>query len=108
VADGRVVSLRYARPEGPVRIDEFAGKLGVMWEKYAAGGLATPTSVNGHEALWFAGPVTLTYVDAQGVEHTESTRQTDGSLIWVVGGLTFRLDGVHRIEAALVIARDMN
>jgi hypothetical protein len=108
VADGRVVSLRYPRPGGPVQIDEFAGNLGVMWEKYAASGLAQRATVNGHDALWFDGPVTLVYVGSDGVEVPGSARQTNGTLVWVDGALTFRLDGVRPLDAALAIARSMS
>jgi hypothetical protein len=91
-----------------VRIDEFDGDLGFMWEKYVDMGSAQRTSVNGQEALWFDGPVTLVYVDADNVEHTESARQTNGTLIWTDGGVTIRLDGIRPLDAALAIARSMS
>jgi hypothetical protein len=108
VADGRVVSLHYARPNGPVRIDEFAGSLGVMWEKYAGSGIARHVAVNGHDGLWFDGQVTLVYVGSDGTQLPGSVRQTDGTLIWLDGGLTFRLDGVRPLDDALAIAGTMN
>jgi hypothetical protein len=74
VADGRVVTLTYPTPAGEVRLDEFAGNLGVFWDKYLMGGVAQRVDVNRHEALWFADEVTLVYVDANGVEHPESAR----------------------------------
>lgn len=106
VADGRVVSLHYLRDFGAVRIDEFAGDLGWMWSKYAQT-VADSTTVNGREALWFDGPVTLVYVDATGVERAESARQTDGTLVWTEGGLMFRLDGIGTLDAAIAVARSM-
>jgi hypothetical protein len=106
VADGRVVSLHYLRGSSPIRIDEFAGDLGPMWSKFAQS-VADGTTVNGHAALWFDGPVTLVYVDATGVERTESARQTDRTLVWVDGGLMFRLDGIGTLDAALAVARSM-
>jgi len=108
VADGRVVSLHYSQPAGQVQIDEFAGDLGVMWDKYVGMGSAQQTSVNGREALWFDGPVTLVYVDANNVEHTESARQTNGTLMWTDGGVTIRLDGLRPLDAALAVARTMS
>jgi hypothetical protein len=107
VAEGRVVSLRYARPAGPVRVDEFAGSLGPVWEKYAAGGTAQRVEVDGHDALWFEEPVTLVYVDSQGREVPGSTRLTDGTLVWIDGALTLRVDGVRPLAAALEVARSM-
>lgn len=108
VADGRVVSLHYARPSGPVQIDEFAGDLGIMWEKYALSGIAQPVTVGAHQALWFDGPVTLVYDDANGTEQLGSARQTDGTLVWIDGDLTMRLDGIRPLDAALAVARSVS
>jgi hypothetical protein len=107
VADGRVVSLYYTQPTGPVRIDQFEGDLGAMWAKYAQG-LAQPTTVDGLEALWFDEPVTLVYIDSRGVEREESSRLTDGTLVWMEDGLTFRLDGIRPLDAAVTVARSMS
>jgi hypothetical protein len=107
VADGRVVSLYYTQPTGLVRIDQFAGDLGAMWAKYTDGP-AQPTTVDGLDALWFKQPVTLVYIDADGVEREESSRLTSGSLVWVDGGLTFRLDGIRPLDAAVAVARTMS
>jgi hypothetical protein len=106
VADHRVVSLHYAVPGGPARVDEFAGNLGVMWEKYAAGA-AQRVTVGGHDGLWFDGQVTVVYVDSTGAEVPGSARSTDGTLIWTDGPLTFRLDGVRPLAAALGVATGM-
>jgi hypothetical protein len=107
VADGRVVSLHYTRPTGPVRIDQFAGDLGTMWTKYAQGP-AQLTTVGGLEALWFNEPATLVYIDASGSEREESSRLTNGSLVWMDDGLTFRLDGIRPLDAAVSVARSMS
>lgn len=107
VADGRVVTLEYTRPGGTVRIDEFAGNLGVMWDKYAAGKLAQRVTVNGHDALWFDGPVTLVYVGPNGSEESGSARRTNATLIWTDGPLTCRLDGVRPLASAIAIAESM-
>ena len=106
VADARVVSLRYTRPGGPVRIDEFAGDLGVLWEKYAGAGMARQVTVAGHDGLWFEGPVTLVYVGADG-SSLQSARRTSDTLVWLDGGLMFRLDGIGSLDAALAIAATM-
>ncbi len=107
VADGRVVSLHYSRTAGPVRIDQFEGNLGAMWEKYAVSP-AQRTTVDGHDALWFDERVTLVYVDASGRQRTESTRLTDSTLVWMDGAMTFRLDGIRPLDAALTVARSMS
>jgi hypothetical protein len=107
VADRRVVSLHYTRPTGPVRIDQFEGDVGPMWAKYAKGP-AQLTTVDGLEALWFNAPVTLVYIDSYGYEREESSRLANGSLVWMDEGLTFRLDGVRPLDAALTVARSMS
>jgi hypothetical protein len=107
VSDRRVVSLRYALPSGPVQIDEFRGDLGVLWEKYIAGGLAQRVEVNGHDAVWFDKPTTLVYVLPDGSEDSGSARQTDGTLVWTEGNITYRLDGVRPMAAALGLASGM-
>jgi hypothetical protein len=113
VADGRVVTLTYpapagtASPAGTVRLDEFAGNLGVLWDKYLAGGVAQEVSVNGHQALWFADQVTLVYVDANGTELPTSARSSSGTLVWTDGAVTYRLDGVRPLSAALAVARSL-
>jgi hypothetical protein len=106
VTDDRVVSVLYPPRAGRpgVRLDEFAGTLGVMWEKYTGVGVAEPVDVAGHRGLWFRQPVNLVYVDRAGVAHPESARLTTGTLVWTVGALTFRLDGAGPREAAVAIA----
>jgi hypothetical protein len=107
VSDGRVVSLRYARPAGPAQIDEFPGDLGPMWDKYMMSGTAQRIDVNGHDGLWFEQPVTLVYVLPDGSEYRASARQTNGTLVWTDGEITYRLDGIRPLSAALDIARGM-
>jgi len=122
VADGRVVSLLYrgtaspgaaaspagtASPGGAVRLDEFVGNLGPLWDKYLGGGLAQRVDVDGHEALWFEDDVTLVYVDPNGGEVLDSARDTSGTLVWTEGTVTYRLDGVRPLSAALAVARTM-
>jgi hypothetical protein len=110
VTDGRVMSLQYpARAgQGAVRLDEFAGTLGVMWEKYAGIGQAERVDVGGLRGLWFGQPVDLVYVDRAGQEHPESARRTSRTLVWTDGALTFRLDGLASADAAVAVARTMH
>ena len=106
VADGRVVSLRYRGPHGPIRVDEFAGDLGPMWDKYTHV-LAQPVDVGGRQGLWFAGPVVVEYVDRDGNPIPATSRTTGDTLIWIDGPLTFRLDGVASRADAVTIAESM-
>jgi hypothetical protein len=74
-----------------------------MWEKYVAGS-AVRTTVNGEPALWFAGPVELQYVDANGVMRPESVREARDTLVWRHGRITLRLDGFGTAAAAVAAA----
>jgi len=108
VSDRGIVSLRYSLPSGPVQIDEFAGGLGPMWDKYLMGGGAQRVDVNGHDGLWFAQPVLLVYVLPNGSDDPRSARLTNGTLVWTEGAITYRLDGIRPLSAALDIARGMS
>jgi hypothetical protein len=102
VADGRVVTLLYP---GGVRIEEFAGTLAIDYQKYIAGGVALPVSVGGDPGLWFEQPITLVYIDRDGIPHPESARQTAGhTLTWTAGALTLRIEGVPTRAGALALA----
>jgi hypothetical protein len=103
VADGRVVSLVWHRPGGDVRLDEFAGDLGVMFEKYSLGA-AESTTVNGGPALWFGAGTTIEYVGADGRTYPESTRPTGRTLVWTAGRITLRLDGLPTEADAVAVA----
>jgi hypothetical protein len=105
VADGRVVTLTYSAPA--VRLDEFAGDLGPMWDKYLNGGVAQQVDVDGRQALWFDDKVTLVYVGPDGSEVLGSARDSNGTLVWTEGTVTYRLDGVRPLAAALDVARSL-
>ncbi|HEY7173862.1 MAG TPA: hypothetical protein VH442_03005 [Micromonosporaceae bacterium] len=107
VSDHRVVSLRYSLPSGPVRIDEFLGDSTVIFEKYQMIGAAERADFDGHPAFWFDRPTTLVYVLPDGAEDPQSARRTNGTLIWTIGSVTYRLDGVRPLSAAIAIARGM-
>ena len=106
VTDGRVVSLQYHQPGGTVQLDEFTDDIGVMFEKYTATGLAKPVKVNGRAGYWFDNPTVTIYLGPDGAV-AESARQTNGTLLWVDGGVTYRLDGVRPLDAALAVAATM-
>jgi hypothetical protein len=105
VADGRVVTLTYSAPG--LRLDEFAGNLGYLWDKYLDGGVAQRVDVDGHPALWFDDKVTLVYVGPDGSEVPGSARDSSGTLVWTEDTVTYRLDGVRPLAAALDVARSL-
>jgi hypothetical protein len=108
VSERRVVTLRYSSASGPVQIDEFNGSLGPMWDKYMMAGDAQRVDVNGHDGLWFPQPVTLVYVLPNGSQDPRSARLTNGTLVWIDGAITYRMDGIQPLRAALDVARGMS
>lgn len=106
VGGNRVVSLHYTARGNPVQVDEFAGGLGVMWEKFIGSGLAKQVSFDGHSALWFDDPTLTMYVGPNGPD-PGSARAMNGTLVWTDGGITYRLDGVRPMTAAIEVAKSM-
>jgi hypothetical protein len=117
LADGeppRVVTLAYrAAPGRPdpdpatqvaVRIDEFAGTISPIYEKYGAED-AEPLLVGGALAIWVPHPHTLVYVDRSGHIRQEAARMAAQTLIWQVGTTTLRMEGELTKSDAIAIAR---
>jgi hypothetical protein len=106
VSTAGVVSLRYRTPGGPVQIDEFAEDISPMFEKYTAMGAAQKVRVNRHDGYWFNDPTVTIYLGPDGADPS-TARQTNGTLIWVADGVTYRLDGIRPLSAALEVAATM-
>jgi RNA polymerase sigma factor (sigma-70 family) len=99
----RVVSLLYRG--GTVRVDEFDGRLDDAFMK------STPDArwveAVGAMALWLSDPHPLTYVDLDGIVHTETSRLAGPTLIWQSGPVTYRLEGVATLRDAVAIANSV-
>jgi hypothetical protein len=103
---GRVASLIYRRPYGPVRVDEFAGRLDpVFFQKFIHAGDVTKVRVHGTGGLWIKGPHVLMYITRDGTPAAASARLTTGNtLIWGTPQVALRLEGNLGKAAALAIA----
>ena len=99
-ADRRVLSLLW--PDG-LRLDEFIGSPAPIFVKKYAEAIQF-TSVDGTEALWFAAPHELLYVDADGRTLQEPARTAAQTLLWTDGPLTLRLEGAGGLDRAVQIA----
>ena len=99
-ADRRVLSLRW--PDG-LRLDEFIGSPAPIFVKKYAQDIQF-TSVDGTEALWFAEPHELLYLDADGSTQREPARTAARTLLWTDGPLTLRLEGAGGLDRAVQIA----
>jgi hypothetical protein len=115
VADGeppRVVSLIYrAGPGRPaadssgiaIRIDEFAGTLSPVYEKYGAEVVRTP--IDSSPGIWVPRPHVLLYIDRSSSFREEAARMSAQTLIWQVGATTLRMEGDFTKDEAIGIAR---
>jgi hypothetical protein len=94
---GGLVVLTYPRftlveiasqDSGPV-----AGKL------VAPGVSVDPVTVGGDPGLWISGAHQVAYLDRSGRLQTDSVRRSGPVLLWTSGGVTYRIEGLDRVEA---------
>lgn len=107
--EGRVVELTWGAGAGTVRLDVIDGRLSFGYLK-SVWGEVTPTDVSGREAVWFAEPHLIEWVDRSGATESSAPRVAGPTLVWVdrdPHGLevTYRLEGAPRLAEALRIAR---
>lgn len=103
-----VVSMVWAggdpiAPDGPVRLDQLAGRPDPAVIKSYIDDLEFP-QVGGQTAYWLRAPHPLVYTDQAGTDHTERSRTAGPTLIWQDGPVTFRLEGVGSQQRAVQIA----
>ena len=103
VSDDRVmVSMGWTTDAGPVRLDQFDGRLDFTIAKTSPG--AQYVSVNSRDAIWFERPHEVVVLAAQGNPRTETARLAGQTLIWPMGDTTLRLEGDLTLERAVEIA----
>jgi hypothetical protein len=100
-ADRRVVSMTWATPMGPVRLDQFDGRLDYAFAKSAPD--VTWLQVKGEPALWFDEPHAVAVVAGES-SRTSPPRLAARTLIWESAGVTMRLEGDLTQERALAVA----
>jgi hypothetical protein len=94
-----VVAMSWVTAGGVVRLEQFQGELSPMYVKKYYSSLEFVESVGGY---WFSTPHELVVVDKDGVERTQ--RVAGPTLVWLNGGVTFRLEGVPGKVRATEIA----
>jgi hypothetical protein len=101
-ADGapRVVSLIFR--SGSIRIDEFDGRLDLLFAKVSRD--VTWMQVGAADGLWLARPHPLTYVDRSGVSQSATARLAGPTLIWQSGDVGYRLEGIATSSEAVAVA----
>jgi hypothetical protein len=97
--DRRLLSMTWSSErDGPVRLDEFDGKLDYSFAKNAHG--VEFTSVAGTPALWFDEPHSVVVLNHDGTARTETARLAGHTLIWTNGARTLRLEAdISRVRA---------
>ncbi|NUT31976.1 MAG: RNA polymerase sigma factor [Hamadaea sp.] len=99
----RIVTLLYQG--GRIRLDQFDGGLEPMFTKTTAGSTGADwLTAGGRSMLWLRDPHPIEYVDRWGDTREEATRLAGPTLIWEVGEVTYRLEGVTSAEEAMQIA----
>ena len=90
-ADRRVLSMSWSTADGPVRLDQFDGRLDYAVLKTAPD--VEYAAVGGVDGLWFDRPHEVAFLDEKGRTRTDSARLAGNTLIWPVDRITLRLEG---------------
>lgn len=98
-ADQRVLSLGWTTSDGAVRLDEFQGEIEPGFVKRINTEIEFVTLDSSVTGLWFAEPHEVLPLDADGREQVELARSAGPTLVWPVGNVTLRLEGLTRHEA---------
>jgi hypothetical protein len=93
------VAMSWNTADGVVRLEQFADRLSPYYVKKYYDSLVPVPAVNGY---WFSTPHDLVLEDQYGAEVFE--RVAGPTLVWVYGGLTFRLEGAVDKDRAAEIA----
>ncbi len=96
------VAMSWNTADGVVRLEQFKDRLAPYYIKKYYGSLEPVPVVNGY---WFSTPHELVLEDQYGNEVYE--RVAGPTLVWVYGGLTFRLEGAVDKDRATEIAQSV-
>lgn len=96
----RVVTLLYQG--GKVRLDEFDGVDPAFLKQTGMSGQWV--DVADGMGMWLPGPQTVEYIDRFGNRHDETARLAGPTLIWTIGQVTYRLEGITTLDEARAIA----
>ncbi|WP_152361537.1 hypothetical protein [Microlunatus speluncae] len=110
-ADRRLVELEFATAAGPVLLSQFDGSL-IMFVKRNWDRLIR-VEVDGNLAVWLPDPHTISYVDPDGVEHTDEARLSGPTLAYEAypagpgRPVTVRLEGSFNQDRAIALAESL-
>jgi len=109
--DRRLVELEFSTDAGPVLLSQFDGSM-IMFVKHNWDRLIR-VEVNGDLAVWLPDPHTISYVDQDGVEHTDQARLSGPTLayeaypIGTEHPVTVRLEGSFDQARAIAVAESI-
>ncbi|TDE15079.1 hypothetical protein [Jiangella asiatica] len=104
-ADARLLTMTWGDGAGTVRLDQFDGEPSPMFVKTALlGETAVSIPVGDTTVWWFSEPHDLRMLDGDGREQAHLTRVAGPTLVWVVDGVSLRLEGMDRDESLAVAA----
>lgn len=101
--DRRVVSMSWGSGRGTVRLDQFDEQLAPEFHKSSDD--VRWVRVGLREALWFPTPHHLVLVGDPGEQTTVPPRLAGRTLVWVVDGVTLRLEGRFSVAEATALAQ---
>lgn len=101
--DRRVVSMRWGTGSDVIIWDQFDGRLSPVYRKQASADVES-VSVRGRDGVWLDEPHPLIYLDENGNERTAQRRLAGPTLVFVVDGVTVRLEGEPSRQEAIGIA----
>jgi hypothetical protein len=107
IDDAEIVSMAFASPHGPVRVDQFDGGLNPTFGKFATADDVHHVTVSGGPAVWVDRPHVVIYTDRDGQLREESARLAGSTLIWERGGITYRVEGELTEQQAVAIAESL-
>lgn len=103
-ADERVLSMSWTTAAGTVRLDEFQGEVAPGFVKRTHDDFEFIDLGRGRTGLWFGEPHEVLPLDEAGREQVELARSSGPTLVWPVGEVTLRLEGLAR-DDAITLAR---
>lgn len=103
-ADRLLVSMSWGRDKSTVRLDQFDGEIEPrFWKSVADSEFVT---VDGSDGLWLPTPHEVALLDGDR-KVTLPPRLAAQTLLWVEGGLTYRLEGPFTRAAAITVAESL-
>lgn len=104
-ADRKLLSMSWGRNESTVRLDQFDGDVEPRFWKSVAD--AEFVTVGGGDGLWLPTPHQVALLDGER-EVMLPPRLAAQTLLWIEGGMTYRLEGPFTQAEAITVAESLD